>query len=188
MERNPLGCITAALSITYRPTSSSKRLHQFPNCWQQFSWCCPEADWGVPMWHQCRSCSPFLESSRVLSPTSGAGSYTAWAEWFQSHEASQYNEPPTPLSHQSPSAVHPALEYLGIILGPHWEGPKLSQEKMWNVTFLLFTFMDRKQIRMQSVTLTGPLPWSLCGVDREGVELIQMRLQVSHGHSCCEVG
>lgn len=144
-NKKPLACKLLFFNIAHRPTASSKRLRQFLNCWRQFSWCCPEADWGALMWHQCRPCPPFLERSQVLSPTSGAGSCTAWAEWFQSHEASQYNEPLTPPGHQSPLAAHPALECLGIVLGPHLEGPKLLQEKLWKVIIPFFSFGGQKK-------------------------------------------
>lgn len=113
----------------HQPISSSRRLHQYPDCWLRFSWCFPGVDSDVLKWPRCRVDPPSQESFQVLSPTTVAGSCTAWAEWFQWREASQYSGPPTLPSLQSPLAEGPAVGCQGITLEPHWEDPGLCTKR-----------------------------------------------------------
>lgn len=97
-------------NFSYPQASSSRKLRQFPSCWPQFSWYFPGAGSDDRRWRLYTAYPPILQRSPLLSPTSGAGSYTAWAGWPQSHEAFQCSEPLIQPGPQSLSIIYLAQE------------------------------------------------------------------------------
>lgn len=130
-------------NFSYPQASSSRKLRQFPSCWPQFSWYFPGAGWGDRRWHLYKAYPPNRESSPLPSPTSGVGSYIAWAGWPRSHAAFQCSEPLIQPGLQSLSIICLAQECLNIALGHGLEGPGLQIEGKNGIIKMRYKYINR---------------------------------------------